>query len=248
MTAEVKKFLRKTTTPPSYVLSDDILQKGYDPYVVSRYLDFLKPYRLRIFLSVILMMISSAAVVAGPYLIQLAIDDGLGKNQPEVLIRSIALFTIFAAVQWLTTFTRVHIMIRVGQSVIFDLRKEIFEHLQALSLSFYSRYSVGRVMSRAINDVGVARRFITWAMLATFRELFTLAGILIAMLLLNLRLSLLSFTVLPIMIWATMYFRNRSRQFYRNVRAANSWVNSVLAENINGVLAFGPFEEPHEQV
>ena len=241
MTAEVKPFLRKTTEPPAYVLSDDILQKGYDPYVVRRYLEFLKPYNWGIFWSILLMMISSAAVVAGPYFIQLAIDDGLAKNDPNTLIRSVILYTAFAAVQWLTTYARVLLMVRVGQGVIYDLRKQIFEHLQALSLSFYSRYSVGRVMSRAINDVGVARRFITWAMLATFREIFTLIGILIAMLLLNFRLSLLSFTVLPIMIWATMYFRRKSRSNYRNVRAANSWVNSVLAENINGVRVVQAF-------
>ncbi len=241
MTTQAKPFLRKTVEPPAYVLSDEILQKGYDPYVVRRYLNFLKPYRWGIFWSVILMMISSVAVVAGPYFIQLAIDDGLAKNNTQVLIQAVVLYTVFAAVQWLATFTRVHIMIRVGQSVIFDLRKQIFEHLQALSLSFYSRYSVGRVMSRVINDVGVARRFITWAMLATFRELFTLLGILIAMLLLNVRLSLLSFTVLPFMIWATMYFRKKSRAYYRSVRAANSWVNSVLAENINGVRVVKAF-------
>ena len=241
MTVNVKPFLRKTTEPPAYVVSDEILQKGYDPYVVRRYLDFLKPYRWGIFWSVILMMISSVAVVSGPYFIQRAIDDGLAANNTDVLIQAVVWYTIFAAVQWITTFARVHLMIRVGQSVIFDLRKVIFEHLQALSLSFYSRYSVGRVMSRAINDVGVARRFITWAMLATFREIFTLFGILIAMLLLNFQLSLLTFTVLPFMIWATAYFRRKSRSNYRNVRAANSWVNSVLAENINGVRVVQAF-------
>lgn len=241
MTVDAKPFLRKTTEPPAYVLSDDILQKGYDPYVVRRYLEFLKPYRWSIIWSVLLMMIDSAAVVAGPYFIQIAIDDGLAKNDPDTLIRSVVLYAVFAAVQWVTTFARVHLMIRVGQGVIYDLRKQIFDHLQALSLSFFTRYSVGRVMSRAINDVGVARRFITWAMLATFREIFTLFGILIAMLLLNVRLSLLSFTVLPVMIWATMYFRRKSRANYRNVRAANSWVNSVLAENINGVRVVQAF-------
>jgi ATP-binding cassette subfamily B protein/subfamily B ATP-binding cassette protein MsbA len=191
--------------------------------------------------SIVLMMVASLMVVAGPYLLQYAIDEGLTPNRPDILLRAVFLYLAAAIVQWVTTFVRIHIMIRVGQGVIFDLRKQIFEHLQALSLSFYSRYSVGRVMSRAINDVGVARRFITWVMLATFRELFTLVGILIAMLVLNLRLSLLVFAVLPVMLWATSYFRRKSRRNYRNVRAANSWVNSVLAENINGVRVVQAF-------
>ncbi|HUF39416.1 MAG TPA: ABC transporter ATP-binding protein [Anaerolineales bacterium] len=241
MTTEARPFLRKTTDPPPYVLSDEILHKGYDPYVVRRYGEFLAPFKWPLIWSIILMMISSVMVVAGPYLLQYAIDEGLTQDRPDVLVRAVVLYTAAAGIQWLTTYVRILMMIRVGQGVIFDLRRQIFEHLQALSLSFYSRYSVGRVMSRAINDVGVARRFITWVMLATFRELFTLVGILIAMLFLNLRLSLLVFTVLPLMLWATSYFRAKSRTNYRNVRAANSWVNSVLAENINGVRVVQAF-------
>ena len=241
MTTETRPFLRKTTDPPPYVLSDELLQKGYDPYVVRRYLEFLRPFKWQLFWSIVLMMIASLMVVAGPYLLQYAIDEGLAPKRPDILLRAVLLYIAAAGLQWLTTFVRIHIMIRVGQGVIFDLRKQIFEHLQALSLSFYSRYSVGRVMSRAINDVGVARRFITWVMLATFRELFTLVGILIAMLVLNFRLSLLVFAVLPLMLWATSFFRRKSRRNYRNVRAANSWVNSVLAENINGVRVVQAF-------
>ncbi len=234
-------FLRRSTEPPAYVLNEDILRKGYDPYVTRRYLQFLSPYKWQILASLVLMAVSSIAVVAGPYLVQVAIDDGLATGSQQVLLRAVLLYFLAAGVQWLATFIRVHIMIRVGQGVIYDIRARIFEHLQALSLSFYSRYSVGRVMSRAINDVGVARRFITWAMLATFREVFTLVGILIAMLSMNFRLSLLAFTVLPLMIWATAYFRQKSRENYRRVRAANSWVNAVLAENINGVRVVQAF-------
>jgi ATP-binding cassette subfamily B protein/subfamily B ATP-binding cassette protein MsbA len=241
LNSEARPFLRKSTEPPPYAVSDELMQKGYDPYVVRRYLEFLAPFKWQLIWSIVLMMIASVMVVAGPYLLQYAIDEGLAQNRPDALVRAVILYAVAAAIQWVTTYVRILIMVRVGQGVIFDLRKQIFEHLQALSLSFYSRYSVGRVMSRAINDVGVARRFITWVMLATFREIFTLFGILIAMLVLNLRLSLLVFAVLPVMIWATAYFRRRSRANYRNVRAANSWVNSVLAENINGVRVVQAF-------
>jgi ATP-binding cassette subfamily B protein/subfamily B ATP-binding cassette protein MsbA len=132
-------------------------------------------------------------------------------------------------------------MARLGQSIIFDLRARLFEHLQALSLSFYSHYSVGRVITRVINDVGVLREFITWAVLAIARDLFALVGIFIAMLLLNVRLSLLAFAVLPVMIGVTFVFRKQARENYRKVRAAISWVNSVLAENINGVRVVQAF-------
>ncbi|NJN44790.1 MAG: ABC transporter ATP-binding protein, partial [Anaerolineae bacterium] len=233
-------FIRKQRVPPPYVLEGDQF-KGYDPYVARRYLEFLKPYGGRIFVSLVLMFIGAIAVVAGPYFVQVAIDEGLAKGSQQVLLQAVFWYFVFSLVQWVVTFLRVHIMVRVGQGVIYDLRKQLFQHLQALSLSFYSRYSVGRVISRVINDVGVARQFIMWAMLATFREIFTLFGILIAMLTMDVRLSLLTFTVLPLMVWATSYFRKVSRQNYRKVRTANSWINSVLAENINGVRVVQAF-------
>jgi ATP-binding cassette subfamily B protein/subfamily B ATP-binding cassette protein MsbA len=132
-------------------------------------------------------------------------------------------------------------MAKVGQSVIYDLRRVLFEHLQKLSLSFYARYSVGRVITRVINDVETLREFVTWAVLAIARDLFSLVGIVIAMLSLNVQLSLLTFITIPLMIGATALYRRRARLAYRRVRAAISWVNSVLAENINGIRVVQAF-------
>lgn len=132
-------------------------------------------------------------------------------------------------------------MVRVGQSIIYDLRQRLFRHLQELSLGFYSRFSVGRVITRVINDVSVLREFLTWALLAIARDLFTLVFIIAMMLLMNVRLSLVTFAVLPLMIWLTTIFRKQARENYRKVRSAISWVNSVLAENINGVRVVQAF-------
>jgi ATP-binding cassette subfamily B protein/subfamily B ATP-binding cassette protein MsbA len=132
-------------------------------------------------------------------------------------------------------------MARVGQHVLYDVRTAMFAHLQRLSLSFYNRYSVGRVITRVINDVGTLREFITWAVLAIVRNLLGIIGTLIAMIALNFELSMLTFAVLPFMVWATVAFRNAARQNYRKVRAAVSWGNSVLAENVNGVRVVQAF-------
>jgi ATP-binding cassette subfamily B protein/subfamily B ATP-binding cassette protein MsbA len=129
----------------------------------------------------------------------------------------------------------------VGQSIIYDLRKKLFAHLQDLSLGFYSHYSVGRVITRAINDVETLRDFLTWAVLAIARDVFTLGLIIFVMLDMDLHLALLTFSVLPIMILITIVFRRASRLAYRKVRAAISWVNSVLAENVNGVRVVQAF-------
>lgn len=221
--------------------SDDVLMKGYDPKLVRRILQFAAPYQWRLYFSLLLMGIGSLMASVGPYLMKIALDDGLSAGSVEVLFRAVRLYLLAIVVQWVVIYTRVNIMARVGQSIIFDLRSQLFRHLQRLSLNFFSHFSVGRVITRVINDVNVLREFITWAMLAVARDLFTLVFILAAMVSLDLRLSLLTFTVLPVMALLTVLFRKKARKNYRNVRAAISWVNSVLAENINGVRVVQAF-------
>ena len=228
--------------PPSFITqSEEQLDKGYDPNVARGLLRFLKPYTGRMFFALILMIIVTAAAVSWPYFVKLAIDEGITKNDP-IALKNIALsFLAVSVVQLVTNFFRVRIMSRVGQHVLYDVRMAMFHHLQKLSLSFYNRYSVGRVITRVINDVGTLREFITWAVLAIVRNLLGIVGTLLAMLALNVRLSLLTFTVLPLMVWATIAFRRAARSNYRKVRAAVSWTNSVLAENVNGVRVVQAF-------
>jgi ATP-binding cassette subfamily B protein/subfamily B ATP-binding cassette protein MsbA len=143
--------------------------------------------------------------------------------------------------QWVMIYLRVNLMAKVGQSIIYNMRDQLFQHLQNLSLSFYSRYSVGRVITRVINDVSVVRQFVTWVIVASARDVFVLGGIVIAMLTINLRLSLITFTLLPLMALITVQFQKRAREIYRQVRTSVSWVNSVLAENVNGVRVVQAF-------
>ncbi|RPJ27822.1 MAG: ABC transporter ATP-binding protein, partial [Chloroflexi bacterium] len=228
--------------PPTFITqSEDLLDKGYDPKVARGLLRFLKPYYRQMIIALIFMVIVTAAAVSGPYFVKLAIDEGIAQND-LIALRTIAL-TYFgiSVIQVVTNIFRVRMMSRVGQHVLYDVRTAMFNHLQKLSLSFYNRYSVGRVITRVINDVGTLREFVTWATLAIVRDLLAIVGILFAMLSLNLRLSLLTFTVLPLMIVATFLFRRAARRNYRKVRAAVSWTNSVLAENVNGVRVVQAF-------
>ena len=228
--------------PPTFITqSEEQLDKGYDPKVARGLLQFLKPYYGQMFISLIFMIIVTAAAVSGPYFVKLAIDEGIAKNN-LVALRNIALAYLgVSIIQLVTNFFRVRIMSRVGQHVLYDVRTAMFDHLQKLSLSFYNRYSVGRVITRVVNDVGTLREFVTWAVLAIVRNSLAIIGTLIAMLTLNFRLSLITFTVLPIMILATILFRKAARRNYRKVRAAVSWTNSVLAENVNGVRVVQAF-------
>src|SRR5215216_6168493 len=222
--------------PPTFITqSEEQLDKGYDPKVARGLVQFLKPYYGQMLISLTFMIIVTAASVSGPYFVKLAIDEGIAKSD-LIALRNIAL--IYFGVSLIQVLTNVA---RVGQHVLYDVRMAMFNHLQKLSLSFYNRYSVGRVITRVINDVGTLREFITWATLAIVRDFLAIIGTLIAMLSLNLRLSLLTFAVLPLMIIATVLFRRAARRNYRKVRAAISWTNSVLAENVNGVRVVQAF-------
>ncbi len=220
---------------------DDLAFKSYDPRVTKRLVGFVQPYWKPFTAAMGLMVVSTIAAIAGPYLVKIAIDSGLNAGSYAVLTQTVILYLIVAALQWLAVYLRVRIMARVGQSIIYDLRATLFNHLQQLSVSFYSRYSVGRVIVRVINDVSVLREFITWAILAVVRDLFALIGIVIAMISMDVRLSMLTFLVLPVMLFITSVFRKYARENYRQVRSAISWVNSVLAENINGVRVVQAF-------
>ncbi len=239
-----------TIVPPDYVTqSEEQYDKGYDPKVFRRLLGFVRPYAGKLLLAMALTLAATLASVAGPYFVKVAIDDGLTRGNALVLRNTVLAYLALALLQWLFTYLRVNLMAFVGQSVIYDLRKTLFAHLQQLSLGFFSRYSVGRVITRVINDVETVRDFVTWAVLAVARDVFAIVGIVAAMLAMNVRLSLITFSVLPLMAVATYIFRRAARVAYRKVRAAISWVNSVLAENVNGVRVVQAFSrQPYNYV
>jgi ATP-binding cassette, subfamily B, multidrug efflux pump len=228
--------------PPAFITqSEDNLDKGYDPKVARGLLRFVRPYRGQMLTALLFMVLVTASSVSGPYFVKLAIDEGISQNNIVALRNIVLLYFAVSLVQVSLNIARVRLMSRVGQHILYDVRMAMFDHLQKLSLSFYNRYSVGRVITRVINDVGTLREFVTWATLAIVRDILAIVGILVAMLTLNLRLSLLTFIVLPLMVVATILFRRAARRNYRKVRAAVSWTNSVLAENVNAVRVVQAF-------
>jgi ATP-binding cassette subfamily B multidrug efflux pump len=220
---------------------DEVLAKNYDPRIARRLWEFMRPYRWQYFLGVVYASLQAVAVSVGPYLVSRALDLGIEGQDRNALQEAVLAYVGITAIQWVMIYLRVNLMARVGQSIIYNMRAQLFQHLQDLSLSFYSRYSVGRVITRVINDVSVLRQFVTWAIVASARDIFVLVGIVIAMVGMNARLSLIAFTVLPLMVLVTVFFRNLARRNYRLVRSSVSWVNSVLAENVNGVRVVQAF-------
>jgi ATP-binding cassette subfamily B protein/subfamily B ATP-binding cassette protein MsbA len=239
--SNTKKATDKKQPRPPAGGDDEILGKAYDPHIVRRLLTYLRPYRRNILAALTLMTVATAANVSGPYWIKVALDNGIAAKNYTALGQAVLFYLLASGVMWIGTFLRVRIMAVTGQSIIYDLRRQLFDHLQALSLGFFSRYAVGRLVSRMVNDVSVLREMIVWAVIAVVRDFFDLIGITLAMFALNWQLSLLSFLVLPLIAVATEIFRRRARESYRRVRSAVGWVNAVLSENIQGVRVVQSF-------
>ena len=157
--------------------SEEIYDKGYDPHVARGLVSFLKPYTGQMLFSLLFMIVVTISSVAGPYFVKQAIDNGISQKDLTALWNTVLIYFVISSIAWIANIARVRLMSRVGQHVLYDVRTAMFHHLQKLSLSFYNRYSVGRVITRVINDVGTLREFVTWAMLAILRDIFAIAGI-----------------------------------------------------------------------
>jgi len=238
MTVKAASPTKPKAPPPG---DDDILGKAYDARIARRLGVFVRPYAGRIGVAILWMITAMLGYIAGPYLIALAIDEGIARGDLARTGEIVLLYLLAGGVFWVGTYVRVKIMARAGQDVVYDLRRALFDHMQRLSLGFFSKYAVGRLVSRVVNDVSVVREMVVWALVAVARDFVDLFGIIVAMLLLNWRLSLLSFLVLPLMAIATELFRRRARESYRRVRSAVGWVNAVLNENIVGVRVVQSF-------
>lgn len=237
---------------------DEALGKAYDARLVRRLMEQTRPYKGQLIAAIIFMAISALLSVAIPWIIGRAIDYGIRAGEPDLIqewsvgflqllfgegagspfdiLRFWTVVLILAALgEWLTNRTRIALMAYVGTRIVADLRSKLFRHLHTLSLNFYNNYSVGRLMSRLISDVGVLQDFVSWSLTGLARAAFTLLGIVTAMLVLNWQLALVTFAVLPLMIALTNYWRVRVREAYRATRQRLSLINGYLNESFSGI-------------
>ncbi len=214
---------------------EDTLGKAYDAQLLRRLFTYMGPYRRKMALAVVLMVLSSLFSVAGPWIIGQAIDLGIRNGDlPQLRFWSLLFLGVILG-EWAANRTRIALMAFVGTRIVADVRSHLFRHLHRLSLNFHSNYSVGRLMSRLISDVGVLQDFVTWSVTGVARALFVLVGIVAAMLVLNWRLALVAFATLPLMILLTNYWRVRVREAYRATRQRLSLINGFLNESISGI-------------
>ncbi len=230
-------------------MDDEAIGKIYDSRLVARLVRYLRPYRMLVSVSVCLLVIHSLLAVAGPYLTKVAIDRYLDPSPAaasvldpwlpaDVLAGLNTLALIYLAVLlsgFLFRFLQTYVMHYTGQRVMYDLRLEIFSHLQKMGVGFYDRHAVGRLVTRTTTDVDTLNEMFTSGVVAIFGDLLTLTFILAAMIHLSPDLTAVLFSVAPLVALVSIWFRRRARKSYREVRVAVAKINAFLQEHISGI-------------
>lgn len=216
-------------------LDDDISGKAYDAVLMRRLFHYLRPYAGRVALAVALLLALAGLDLLGPLIGKVAVDRYIVPRDPSGLpLMALA----FVGVQVLNSALRYvqNFMTQVlGQKVMFDLRMQIFSHLQSMSLSFYDHNPVGRLITRLTNDVDALNELLTSGAVSVFGDVFTLVTIAIALLLLNWQLALIGLCAMPLVYVTTRWFQAGMRQAYRDIRLRLAIINGYLNENISGM-------------
>ena len=232
---------------------EDVLGKAYDARLMRRLLLYLRPYGGAVALALGAIIGDALLQLAQPYLLKLAIDRYIAQGDLDGLNRVAGLFLVALVGAFALEYVQTYTMQMTGQRIMFDLRMQIYRHLQRLDLSFYDRNPVGRLMTRVTTDVDVINELFTSGVVAGFGDLFMLVAIMGVLVFMDWRLALITFSVLPLIILVAQWFRRHVRELYRTVRIWVARINAFLNENINGMatvqlflresINFGKFDE-----
>ena len=234
---------------------EEVLGKAYDSRLMKRLLTYLRPYRWQTGIALGSILLKVGADVLGPYLTHVVIDRYLapvpGLRTPFDFFLSKNAFTGVGQVallyvgllmfSFLLEYLQTYFMQWAGQMVMFDLRSQIFRHLQRMHIGFYDKNPVGRLVTRVTTDVDALNEMFTAGVVSIFEDVFVLAGIVWIMLRMNSNLALLTFAVLPLIAIATKLFRDKVRDSYRRIRVAIARINAYLQEHVSGMMVLQLF-------
>src|SRR5881296_4117231 len=214
---------------------EEVLGKAYDSRLMRRLITYLRPYKKFVAFALLLILCESVLEITFPWITKIAIDQYIAAADlagltfiAVVFVGLLVLKFVFASLQ---TFT----LQNTGQKIMYDMRMEVFQHLQGLSPSFYDRNPVGRLITRVITDVDVLNELFSAGLVSIFGDIFTLSGIMVAILVLNWELGLVTLSVVPLIAIATEVFRQQVRDSYRRVRIAIAKINAFLQEHVTGM-------------
>jgi len=219
------------------------LGKVYDRVLMRRLLSYLKPYKFQLLIIGFLMVGNTLSQLAGPFLMQLAIDDYITPGISEGL-STIAMLYVFSLISlFVFGYSEEYRTQMIGQHVMHDLRQVLFSHLQRLDVQFFDKNPVGRLMTRVMGDVQVLNELFSSGVITIFANLLRISGIVVVMLLYNWKLALVTFTVIPIIFGATLVYQIYSRRAFREQRKQLARINAFLQENIVGMTTMKLFAQ-----
>ncbi len=214
---------------------DDVLDKSYDARLLRRLLVYLRPYRGLTALAVLLLLGSAGLALVGPVLTQRALDVAIPLRDTGLLGTLAALFLAALVLEFLVEYGQTLLTTYLGQRVMYDLRMQIFGHLQRLSISYFDRNPVGRLMTRVTSDVETLNELFSSGVVTVFGDVFTLLAIMTMMLWIDWRLALVTFAVIPLVWLTARIFRRRVRKAFGDIRVRLARLNAYLQERLSGM-------------
>lgn len=215
---------------------EEVLGKAYDARLMRRLLKYLRPYRWHVVLGIVLSILTSAMEAVRPYFTKIAVDTDIAHEDTNGLLITVLMFFGVLVVRGIVQYFNAYLTQWIGQRTIYDLRMEIFKHLQHLSPKFYDKNPIGRLITRVTNDVEVLNEMFSSGVVMVFSDVFTIVGIFYFMFSLSWELTFVSLSVLPLLFYGTFLFRRKAREAYREVRLQIARINSFMQEHITGML------------
>ena len=231
-----------------YHSEEEVLGKAYDSHLMKRLLAYIKPYRKYVIFAILMNIVVAALGPLRPYLTKIAIDDYIAASDYNgLIIISLILFASLlfqAVIQFFLTYYTQYL----GQKTLYDLRTQLFTHTQKLALKFFDKTPIGRIVTRVTNDVEALGELFSSGIVMVFSDVFIIVWIFVFMFFMDINLSLVTLSVLPVLIYGTFLFRKKVRESYRDVRLHLARLNSYMQEHITGINVVQIFRKEKDEL
>ena len=231
-----------------YHSEEEVLGKAYDSHLMKRLLAYIKPYRKYVIFAILMNIVVAALGPLRPYLTKIAIDDYIAASDYNgLIIISLILFASLlfqAVIQFFLTYYTQYL----GQKTLYDLRTQLFTHTQKLALKFFDKTPIGRIVTRVTNDVEALGELFSSGIVMVFSDVFIIVWIFVFMFFMDINLSLVTLSVLPVLIYGTFLFRRKVRESYRDVRLHLARLNSYMQEHITGINVVQIFRKEKDEL
>ncbi len=231
-----------------YKSEDEVLGKAYDSRLMKRLLLYIRPYKKYVIAAILLNIVVASLGPVRPYLTKIAVDDYINNSNYNGLLTISLLLLVSLVLQAVIQYYLTYYTQYLGQKTIFDLRMQIFRHIQNLALKFFDKTPIGRIVTRTTNDVESLNELFSSGIVMVFSDVFQIIWILAFMFFMDIPLTLVTLSVLPVLIYGTFLFRRKVRESYRDVRLHLARLNSYMQEHITGMNVVQIFNKQKDEL